>query len=165
MFRQPRFIPRTGVLMDQALVDGLIDRRDRRIQKFVARAAVAGRYRRAKPLDLRSQLASIAAVYRVPPGILPVTFFCRSMICHVTKPLRKAGRAQEKMEIIAKRSQQVKQAAMPRPAMRRSAPDPPRERRSADRRRIPAEELARTCSATKRKQPRPDCRQEGQIQN
>ena len=67
---------RCSVLVDQALVDGLVDQRNRRIQKLAAEFFVPCRQRRPEALDLRAELAPVTAIDLVAFSILSNAFFC-----------------------------------------------------------------------------------------
>ena len=75
VFGQSGLVAGRCVLVDQALVDCLVDKRHGRIKKLTATLFVTRRQRGAKPLDLRTQLTTIASVYLVTFRILSNALF------------------------------------------------------------------------------------------
>ncbi len=76
MLSKPRFVSGSRILVDDTLVDGFIDQRDRRVQKFRAPVLVVGCDRGAKLLDRSAQLAAVTAVDLVTFGVLTDALFC-----------------------------------------------------------------------------------------
>ena len=75
MLGQAGLVPGSGVLMNDAFVDHLVDERDGRVQKFRAASFVAVAESSAELFDLRSQLAAVGAVDRVALDVLTDPFF------------------------------------------------------------------------------------------
>ena len=62
--------------MDNSLIYGFVDQRDRREQEFRAHSFIAARYRSSKLLDRCAQFAAVAAVDLFSFGILPDPLLC-----------------------------------------------------------------------------------------
>lgn len=73
--RQARLVASRGVLVQNSLVDGLVDRRNRGIQQLLRLCFVAGGECRAKLFDLRAETAAVARVDCVALFSLTNSFF------------------------------------------------------------------------------------------
>jgi hypothetical protein len=79
---KPRFVAGRRILMDKAFIDGLVDQRNCRTQRFGAHLFIAVGDRASQTFDLGPKFAAIAAVDRIPFRRLSNSLFCRFMICH-----------------------------------------------------------------------------------
>ena len=82
MAGKTRFIACRRILMDQTFIDGLVDQRNRRTQRFGAQFLIVVSDGAAQSLDLGPQLPAVTAIDRISFSRLSDSFFCRFMICH-----------------------------------------------------------------------------------
>lgn len=75
----------SGILVNKAFVDCLVDQRNGRVKQLGALCLVRMRQSISQALDLSAELASITSVDQVPLFVLSNPFFCRFMICHSIK--------------------------------------------------------------------------------
>jgi len=79
---KPRFVTSRSVLMNNALIDRFVDKRDRRGQELGRTALIACGNCRTELLDRSAELTAVASVDRVAFCGLTDAFFCRFMIRH-----------------------------------------------------------------------------------
>jgi hypothetical protein len=75
VLRQTRFVTGRRILMNNAFVDRLIDRRDGRVQQFYTLGLIMTGEGSAEFLDLCAQTRAVAAVDRIALSILSDAFF------------------------------------------------------------------------------------------